>query len=132
MSHYSRIRTEFRHKEALICCLQQQGFVVETDSVISGHRGQHTVDIAAKNARGYGIGFVKNSDGTYDMIADWWGVKGAGEKKIADELQRQAGRIQAEYAKAVVLEQVKKEGFDVVSQTDETDGTTRIVVRRWV
>jgi len=65
------------------------------------------------------------------MVADWWGVKGAGERKITQELEQQAGRIQKEYAKKMVLEQAAKDGFDVVSQTEEQDGTLRIVVRRW-
>jgi hypothetical protein len=130
MSHYSRIRTQFRHREALVQCLEKLGYTVETDTTIKGYRGQQAVDIAVKTAKGYGVGFVKNGD-TYDMVADWWGVAGAGEKKIAGEIERQAEQIQKEYAKAMVLEQTAKEGFEMVSQTNEADGTVRIVVRRW-
>jgi hypothetical protein len=131
MSHFSRIRTRFRHREALIQCLEELGNTVETDTPIKGYHGQHIVDIAAKQSGGYGVGFVKNSDGTYDMIADWWGVSGTGQKKIADDLKRQAETIQKEYARKMVLEQTAKDGFEIVSQTDEADGTVRIVVRRW-
>jgi len=130
MSHYSRVRTQFRHREALIQCLEQLGYTVETDTMIRGYRGQHAVDIAVKTAKGYGVGFVRNGE-TYDMVADWWGVSGVGEKQLANELQEHAGRIQKEYAKAMVLEQAAKEGFSLVSQTDEADGTVRLVVRRW-
>jgi hypothetical protein len=130
MSHYSRVRTQFRHREALVQCLENLGYTVETDTIIKGYRGQHTVDIAVKTTKGYGVGFVRNGE-TYDMVADWWGVAGAGQKKLASELQQHAEKIQKEYAKAMVLEQVAKEGFDLVSQTDEVDGTVRIVVRRW-
>ena len=131
MSHFSRIRTTFRHREALIQCLQDLGYTVETDTTIKGHEGQHQVDIAVKKTRGYGIGFVRNSEGSYDMVADWWGVSGSGQKKIAGELKEQAGMIQKEYAKKMVLEQTARDGFEVVSQTEEQDGTVRIVVRRW-
>jgi len=130
MSHYSRVRTQFRHREALIKCLEQLGYTVETDTTIKGYRGQHAVDIAVKTVKGYGVGFVRNGE-TYDMVADWWGVSGAGQTQLANELQEHAGRIQKEYAKAMVLEQAAKEGFSLVSQTDETDGTVRLVVRRW-
>jgi hypothetical protein len=65
------------------------------------------------------------------MVADWWGVKGAEERTITQELEKQAGSIQKEYAKKMVLEQAARDGFDVVSQTEEQDGTLRIVVRRW-
>lgn len=132
MSHFSRIRTQFRHREALIQCLQDLGYTVELDAAIKGYHGQHTVDIAVKKASGYGVGFVKNTGGTYDMVADWWGVSLTGQKKIAVKLQQQAETIQKEYAKKMVLEQTAMDGFSVVSQTEEADGTLRIVMRRWV
>jgi len=131
MSHYSRVRTQFHNREALIASLRNLGHDVETDTVIQGHHGEHTVDIAVRKTKGYGIGFVKSPDGTYDMVADWWGVKGAEERTITQELEKQAGSIQKEYAKKMILEQAAKDGFDVVSQTEEQDGTLRIVVRRW-
>lgn len=131
MSHYSRVKTRFRHREALVTCLKNLGYEVETDTVIRGHHGEHEVDIAAKIKKGYGVGFVKNPDGTYDMVADWWGVAGTDERKITQELAGQAGAIQKEYAKKMVLEQAVLDGFEVISQNEEQDGTLRIVVRRW-
>jgi hypothetical protein len=89
------------------------------------------VDIAATTKQGYGIGFVQNSDGSFDMVADWWGVKASSQRKMAEELKAQAGTIQKEYAKKMVLDQTAKDGFEVVSQTEEQDGTIRVVVRRW-
>jgi hypothetical protein len=131
MSHYSRIKTKFRHREALIACLKNLGYTVETDTTIKGHHGEHTVDLAVRKTKGYGVGFVKSPDGTYDMVADWWGVSGSDERKMTQELARQAETIQKEYAKKMVLEQAARDGFEVVSQNEEQDGTLRIVVRRW-
>lgn len=131
MSHYSRVRTQFRHRGALIASLENLGYEVATDTVIRGHHGEHEVDIAVKQKKGCGVGFIKNPDGTYDMVADWWGVTGTDEKKITRDLAAQAGAIQKEYAKKMVLEQAALDGFEVVSQTEEQDGTLRIVVRRW-
>ena len=37
MSHYSRVKTQFRHREALISCLNNLGYEVETDTVL--HNG---------------------------------------------------------------------------------------------
>ncbi|MDD1693207.1 MAG: DUF1257 domain-containing protein [Methanoregula sp.] len=131
MSHFSRIRTTFRHREALIQCMQELGYTIEIDTTIKGYHGQHNVDIAVKKSGGYGLGFVKNPEGTYDLVADWYGVSGKSERKIAEELKRQAETIQKEYAKKMVLEQAVADGFEVVSETEEQDGTVRIVVRRW-
>ena len=118
MSHYSRVKTQFRHRGALIACLQELGYTVETDTVIRGHDGEHSVDIAVRQKKDYGIGFVKNPDGTYDMVADWWGVAGMDERKIALDLARQAGTIQKEYAKRMVLDQAARDRFEVVSQSE--------------
>ena len=131
MSHYSRVKTQFRHRDALIACLRELGYTVEIDTVIRGHHGEHAVDIAVRQKKGHGIGFVKNPDGTYDMVADWWGVSGTDERKMTQDLARQAGTIQKEYAKRMVLDQVARDRFEIVSQTEENDGTLRIVVRRW-
>ncbi len=131
MSHFSRIKTTFRHREALVRCLQELGYTVETDTTIRGHHGLHNVEIAATMKGGSGLGFVQNPDGSYDMVADWWGVPGKNEKKVAEELQRQAAAIQQEYAKKIVLEQAARDGFELVSETSEQDGSVRILVRRW-
>jgi len=132
VSHFTRLKTKFRHREALMQCLVDLGHTVEIDTTIQGHEGKHSVDIAVKTRGGYGIGFVQNTDGTYDMVADWWGVKGIGRKGIAAELRKQAETIQKEYVKKMVLTETARDGFEVVSQTEEIDGTLRIVVRRWV
>ncbi len=131
MSHFSRIRTTFRRREALIQCMQELGYTFETATTITGYHGQHNVDIAVKKSGRYCLGFVENPEGTYDMVADWWGISGKGEKKIAEELNHQAETIRKEYAKKIVLEQTAADGFDLVSETEENDGTVRIVVRRW-
>jgi hypothetical protein len=131
VSHFSRIRTRFRHRQALVECLQGLGYQVETDTTIRGYHGQHDVEIAARRSGGYGIGFVKNPDGSYDMVADLWGAGSRAQAKMTAELDAQAGLIQKAYAKKMVLEQARAGGFDVVSQVEEKDGTLRIVVRRW-
>jgi Protein of unknown function (DUF1257) len=131
MSHFSRIRTKFRHRQALVECLTSLGYSVETDTTVKGYHDQHDVEIAARKSGEYGIGFVKNPDGTFDMVADLWGAGNRTQAKMAEELDAQSGIIQKAYAKKMVLEQARADGFDVVSQVEEKDGTLRIVVRRW-
>jgi hypothetical protein len=111
--------------------MQDLGYTVETDTTIKGYHGLHNVDIAAKQSNGYALGFVKNADETYDLVADWWGVSGRNERRVIEELKKQSESIQKEYAKKMVLEQTAADGFEMVSQTEEKDGTIRIVVRRW-
>ena len=65
---------------------------------------------------------MENPKARNDMVADWWGISGKGEKKIAEELNHQAETIQKEYAKKIVLEQTAADGFDLVSGPKRTTG----------
>ena len=56
MSHFSRIRTTFRHREALVQCMQDLWYSVETDTTIEGYHGLHNGDIAARKSGGYALG----------------------------------------------------------------------------
>lgn len=131
MSHFSRVKTEFRNRDALLSCLAGMGLSVEEDATIRGYRGLQNVDLAARSRNGSEIGFIRNSDGSYDMVADWWTKKGQGEEELARELQEMAGKVQQEYARRVVLEQTRSEGFSVMEEIQEQDGSIRIIVRRW-
>jgi hypothetical protein len=65
------------------------------------------------------------------MVADWWGVRDT-DRRAMERVRDRITKIQKEYAVRNVLEQTKNQGFSVVEQTEESDGSVRIVVRRWV
>jgi hypothetical protein len=131
MSHFSRLKTQFKNREILTECLGEMGYEVETNGTIKGYAGQEFVDFSIKTKNGYGIGFRLNDQGTYDIIADWWGVKGTRHEKLLDGLQERVNRIQREYALKMVMEQTRQKGFEMIERSDEKDGSVRIVVRRW-
>jgi hypothetical protein len=132
MSHFSRLKTTLRDRELLVRCLEEMGYEVLAGGTVQGYTGQQEVDFSVQAGNGYGIGFVLNQDGSYDLVADWWGVKGAKGDRLVAQLQEKINRIQREYALHMVMEQTKKDGFEVVEQVAERDGSVRIVVRRWV
>lgn len=132
MSHFSRIKTQFKNRDALVRCLEGLGLSIGLDTTIRGYRGLQNVDIAARAKNGSEIGFLRNSDGSFDMVADWWTKKGTGGQQLVSELNDLAGKVQQEYARHIVLEQTKSEGFSVVEERKEEDGSIRIIVRRWV
>jgi len=112
-------------------CLTNLGYVIRNDEVVQGYRGVENADFAVQTRSGYGIGFRKNARGAYDIIADWWGVKGTRERNLLAQIQNEVGRIQKEYTEKTVMEEVANEGFDVVERCEDENGTIRIVVRRW-
>jgi len=130
MSHFSRVKTTFRNRSLLSTCLKEMGYQVQEGGIIHGYHGVQRVDLAVTGKNGYGVGFVQNADGCYDLLADSWGVKGA-DRKILDSLRRDYPRIQQEYARAMVREQTAREGYTMVEEVEQDDGSVRIVVRRW-
>ncbi len=131
MSHFSRIATKIKDRDILVRCLEEMHYEVHEDGVIKGYHGQQHVDLSVKTGRGYAIGFKKNEEGCYDLVADWWGVKGAEKDRFLRDLQSKVQRINREYALAMIKERSEREGYSLVSEEQEEDGTIRLVVRRW-
>lgn len=130
MSHFSRVKTTFRNKDLLSCSLREMGYEVQEGGAIRGYHGQQQVDLAVMAKDGYGVGFVQNGDGSYDLIADSWGTGGTGQK-ILESLRRDYPRIQQRYATMMVREQTAREGYSIVEEVEQGDGSVRIVARRW-
>ena len=75
MSHFSTLRTKITDAEILKTSLQDLGIAVMIDSNVRGHNGQYThSDIVAVLEGEYDLGWSLNSDGSYDLVADLWGV----------------------------------------------------------
>ncbi len=130
MSQFSRITTKIKDRDILVRCLEEMKYEVCDGGVIKGYHGQQHVDFSVETGRGYAIGFRKNDQGSYDLVADWWGVKGADKDRFLRDLQGRVNRINREYALAMVKEQSERQGYSLVTQEEE-DGTIRVVVRRW-
>ncbi len=131
MSHFSRITTKIRDRTILVQCLQKMGHMVNESGNIQGYHGREQVDLWIQTRRGYGIGFRKNEQGTFEIVADWWGVRGADKDNFIEDLQNRVNEIQREYALKMVMEQSELQGYALVEQEEESDGTIRIVMRRW-
>ncbi|QDR83222.1 DUF1257 domain-containing protein [Sporomusa termitida] len=126
MSHFTQVATKITNKEMLLSCLQELGYETEEGVAIKGYRGQETpVDIAVRMRQGYDVGFALGPDGTYSLVADWFGVQGLSEQQFTAKVQQQ-------YALATVMQQVNRQGFNVVEQQQDASGQIRLVVRRWV
>jgi Protein of unknown function (DUF1257) len=131
MSHFSRIATKIRDRQTLVRCLEEMGYEVREAGTIQGYHGREQVDLFIQTGRGYAIGFRKNEQGTFEIVADWWGVKGADKGRFIEDLQKSVNRIQREYALKMVMEQSERQGYALVEQEEEGDGSIRIVMRRW-
>jgi hypothetical protein len=73
---------------------------------------------------------VKDADGCYNLVADWWGMGGK-ERRILDRMAGTLAKVQRNYAEHMIREQIENEGFSLVERKEQDDGSIRIVVRRW-
>jgi hypothetical protein len=90
---------------------------------VRGWKGQQTVaDVVWKATSKYDIGAVRKADGTYELIADWWGVR--------LELPGMPDKLIQEYSVQSVVRQAKLLGHQVmVNREAQPDGSIRLVVK---
>jgi hypothetical protein len=131
MSHFSRVKTRIKNREILIQCLQERGYTVQIGGSLKGYQHEKSVDLAIQLEKGYGVGFTLNTDGSYDIVADWWGIKDSRKNRLIKDLEARVCQIQQEYALKTTLEQTRQQGYSVVEKQVEKDGRIRIVLRRW-
>ena len=126
MSHFSRIKTQIVEKDFLIKALKDLGFTVEEgDLKVKGFGGQKVaVQVIATQRFSYPIGFRKNQN-SYEIIADWYGVRGSKRAKFKNELMQR-------YAYHATRSKLEEQGFSLISEEVEEKGQIRIVLRRMV
>ena len=125
MSHFTRIRTQMVEKKYLTQALKDLGYTYEEGDVqIRGFAGgQTTAEIKVPTeSRGYDIGFRKAGD-AYEIVADWWGVKGINQEQFQQQLTQR-------YAYHAARAKLEAQGFNLITEEVEQDGQIRLVLRR--
>ena len=106
MSHFSTLRTKITDAEVLKSSLRDLGVKVKTNDYVRGYNGQQVrADIVAVLQGEYDLGWSSNTDGTFDLIADLWGVA---KKHNQTEL---INSINQKYAVNKTLSDVKRPGL---------------------
>jgi hypothetical protein len=106
MSHFSTLRTKVTDSEILKASLRDLGINVKTEADVRGYNGQRVrADIVATLEGDYDLGWSRNADGSFDLIADLWGVA---KKHNQTEL---INSINQKYAVNKTLAEVKQRGL---------------------
>lgn len=106
MSHFSTLRSKITNAELLKSTLQELGYQVQTQSEVRGMGCQRMkADIVAVLEGSYDLGWIEGSDGTFDIVADLWGVS---RKYNLAELMN---TINQKYAVQKTLNAVKRPGL---------------------
>jgi hypothetical protein len=126
MSHFSNIKTEIRNLDSLKSALVDLGVDWKAGpATVRGYQGQtHNAEVVIEQENDYDIGFRWNGH-EYELVADlqyWqqpWSVQGF------------INRVSQRYAYHTVVNEATKQGFQVAEQTNNEDGSVRLVVQRW-
>jgi hypothetical protein len=107
MSHFSTLRTKVTDAAILTSALNDLGIAVQTDADVRGYNGQRIrADIVAVLEGEYDLGWSQNADGSFDLIADLWGVA---KRHNQTEL---INAINQKYAINKTLSEVKRPGLN--------------------
>ncbi|MBC6417556.1 MAG: DUF1257 domain-containing protein [Prochloron sp. SP5CPC1] len=127
MSHFTTIKTKIVEKEYLQRALTDLGYTYEEGKVqVRGYQGNRT-EVEVKittNSPGYDIGLRKTGD-SYEVIADWWGIKNMTSQKFLQPLNQR-------YAYHAAKAKLEAQGFSLVSEQQEEGEKIHLVLRRMV
>jgi len=125
MSHFSTIKTQITDAEILIKSLQDLGFAVQTSAQVRGHNGLRLqADVVAVLPGHYDLGWTKNADSSFDLVADLWGVaKQHNQQQLLDAINQK-------YAVNKTICEIRRLGYNLTKQSVQSDGTVRLIVER--
>ena len=128
MSHFSTIKTKLKKTEPLIKALDQMGFNPSQDEkFVKGYRGQFTaVDISLDLPGDTKVGFKWDTNSSsYELVTDLdlW--------KYDIPVERFISKVTQMYAYQTIISKTKEDGYQIVEQKNEKDGSIELVLTKW-
>ena len=129
MSHFSRIKTKIKNKPELEEALLLLQYDVKEDQElkVTGSHGIKHETVTADLAIGGDVGFRLNPmTNEYELVADLetW------NQPIS--VERFLDKVNQQYARMTIHNQVKKMGFQVEEEWEMEDNSIELTVTRWV
>jgi hypothetical protein len=133
VSHFTQVETTINDlvalKQALVDLNMEFEEASENQLVkVRGWKGSTlNAEAKIKGSKSYDIGLQLTEEGTYKMVADWWGI----EEETNQTQEQIKQKIVQRYAYHKVKNEVAKQGFSLDEETVEADGTIKIGVSKW-
>ena len=128
MSHFSTIKTQLKKAKPLIQALNNLGYqIIQEEKFIKGYKGKFTaVDISMNLPGDTKVGFKwdKNSN-AYELVTDLdlW--------KFDLPVERFISKVTQMYAYQTIISKTKEDGYQVVEQKNNNDGSIELVLTKW-
>lgn len=133
MSHITEVETHIKDLVCLKETLQELGYTfAETTAQqkvkVRGWNGvEQEADMVIHTKSSYDVGVHLKADGTYEFIADWWGV----ESHAGFTQEEFTQKVLQKYSYHKVISEVKARGFAVAEEEQTEDKLLKVVVRKW-
>jgi hypothetical protein len=132
MSHFTKCDLKITNLVALKRALADLGHTFteateEQQVVVRGYKGAKLNAEVSVDMGKYDVGVVKQADGTYELVADWWGVettRGTTEKEFVEELNQR-------YAYQRVLIACEEQGYSLEETKNEENGAIALTMKKW-
>ena len=128
MSHFSTIKTKLKEAKPLIKAINQLGYEINYEKkFVKGYKGQFTaVDISMDLPNNTKVGFKwDNKSNTYELVTDLdlW--------KFDLPVERFVSKITQMYAYHTIISKTEEDGYQVVEQKNQVDGSIELVLTKW-
>ena len=128
MSHFSTIKTQLKEAEPLIKALNNLGYIInQEEKFVKGYRGKFTaVDISINLPGDTKVGFKwDNNSSTYELVTDLdlW--------KFELPVERFISKVTQMYAYQTIISKTKEDGYQIVEQKTQNDGSIELVLTKW-
>ena len=128
MSHFSTIKTQLKEAEPLIQALNNLGYSINREEkFVKGYRGKYTaVDISMRLPCDTKVGFKwDNNSNSYELVTDLdlW--------KFELPVERFISKVTQMYAYETIISKTKDDGYQIVEQKNQNDGSIELVLTKW-
>ena len=128
MSHFSTIKTQLKEAEPLIKALDNLGYNInQEEKFVKGYRGKFTaVDISMNLPGNTKVGFKwNNNSNSYELVTDLdlW--------KFDIPVERFISKVTQMYAYQTIISKTKEDGYQIVDQKNQNDGSIELVLTKW-
>ena len=128
MSHFSTIKTQLKEADPLIKALNNLGYSINREEkFVKGYRGKFTaVDISMNLPGDTKVGFKwDNISNAYELVTDLdlW--------KFEIPVERFISKVTQMYAYQTIISKTKEDGYQIVEQKNQNDGSIELVLTKW-
>src|SRR5262249_23119998 len=133
VSHFTQVETKINDLACLKLAIADLGLEFEeaTENALVKVRGWKGSTLSAeakiKASKSYDIGLQLTEEGTYKLVADWWGI----EEETNETQEKITQRIVQRYAYHKVKKEVAAQGFTMDEEQVQPDGTIKLGVSKW-